>query len=119
MSFLSQFAELLLLSVVAFDTLGFIAEQRKNSSKSENKDFVRLCFTWVFFLVLRALTCSVCCLGYFGSFIGMLAFFGKVYISIPAIGGTETLYSMLIEQNIMKRYLCEAYTMVKSKTCSQ
>lgn len=120
MSFLFQLAELVLLSVVAIDTLGFIGEFRKNS-KADTKDYVRLCFTWIFFLILRTLSCSVCCFGYFGGLFRMLFFAAKVYISVPSIGGTETLYSLLIEQNVMKTYLSEVVKMVKDKTgcCEQ
>ena len=123
MSFLCQFAEFLLLSVVALDTLGFVAESRKNSARSENRDYLRLCFTWVFFLTIRSLSCTMSCVtgcGYIGSLFGMLFFSAKVFISIPAIGGTETLYSLLIEQNVMKRYLLDAYHMIKpNSVCGQ
>jgi hypothetical protein len=45
----------------------------------------------------------------------MLFFSAKVYISVPAIGGTETLYNVLIEQNLLKTYFLEAYNLVKAK----
>ncbi len=115
MSFLFQLAEFVLLSVVALDTLGFVAEIRKNAAKQDRRDFLRLCFTWVFFLVLRSFSCATCCLGYFGGLLRMLFFAAKVYISVPAIGGTETLYNVLIEQNLLKTYFLEAYNLVKAK----
>jgi len=115
MSFLFQLAEFVLLSVLALDTLGFLAELRKNSSKADRKDYVRLCFTWVFFLVLRALSCHTCCMGYFSGLFKMLFFAAKVYITVPLLGGTEILYTLLVEQNVMKTYLLQAYTLVKAK----
>jgi hypothetical protein len=119
MSFLLQVAEFVLLSIVTLDTLGFIAEYRKNSARSERNDYVRLCFTWVFFLALRSFSCFLCC-GYFGGLFKMLFFGAKVFVSVPAIGGTETLYNLLVEQNILKGYFTEAVNMVKSKvSCCQ
>jgi len=108
MSFLLQVAEFVLLTIVTLDTLGFIAELRKNSAKSDRRDYVRLCFTWLFLLTLRSFSCLLCCCGYFGGLFKMLFFAGKVYVSVPAIGGTETLYNLLVEQNILKEYFSQA-----------
>jgi hypothetical protein len=120
MSFLLQLAEFVLLSIVTLDTLGFIAELRKNSAKTDKRDYVRVCFTWVFLLALRSLACGLCCCGYFGGLFKMLFFGGKVYVSVPAIGGTETLYNLLVEQNVLKEYFTQAVQLVNSKvSCSQ
>jgi hypothetical protein len=115
MSFLLKFAEFLLFSVVTFDTLGHIAESRKNTEKVDRKDFLRLCFTWVFLLALNSLCCSSCSGGYFGSLWKFLIFGAKVYVCIPAIRGTETLYDLLVEQNVTKKYLFDAYHFAKTK----
>jgi hypothetical protein len=120
MSFLIQVLEFVLLSIVAVDTLGFIAELRKNSSRADRGDYIRLCFTWVFFLVLSSLCCATCSSSYFSGFFKMLLLIAKVYITLPSVRGTETLYSLLVEQNVMKTYLLQAYDMVKAKTqCSE
>jgi hypothetical protein len=115
MSFLLNLAELLLMGIVALDTLGFIVNNRKNPQSSDVKDFTRLCFTWVFFLVLRAVICGSCG-GFFGAILYYVAFAAKVYISVPVLGGTEKLYNMLLEQNVVKHYIEVAVSIIKSKT---
>ena len=114
MSFLLNFGELLLLVLVSVDTLGFIAQNRKNPSNSDSKDYLRLCFTWVFFLVIRSLICSSCG-GFIGNALYFAAFLAKVYISIPALGGALKLYSVIVEQNALKHYGECAVNMIKAK----
>jgi hypothetical protein len=119
MSFLWNLIELILLTVVALDTLGYVVENRKNPEKSSLKDYTRLCFTWVFFLILRSMSCCGCS-GYFGSLWGMAMLAGKVYVSIPLLGGSEKMYNMLIEENVAKKYFKVACDFIKSKTgCCQ
>ena len=72
MSCLSGIFELVLLAVVLLDTLGFIVQLRRNGY-SDVKDFTRVCFTWVFFFVIKSLFCS-CCYG-FGFFGIIVAIF--------------------------------------------
>jgi hypothetical protein len=115
MAFLLNLVELLLLGIVALDTLGFIAQNRKAPLNSNSKDFTRVCFTWVFFLTLRSLTCASCG-GVLGSFYGMLLLLGKAYVSIPLFRGTEKLYNCLIEENAAGHYLRRIVSMIKDRT---
>ena len=114
MSFLTSFAELVLLLLVTVDTLGFIAQNRKNPSSSDPRDFRRLCFTWIFFLAVRSLLC-ISCAGFLGSFVGLVSLVAKAYISLPMLRGTETLYTQLVENNVAKTYLDTVVSLVRQK----
>jgi hypothetical protein len=114
MAFLFNVIELVLLGIVALDTLGYIAENRKHPVSRNQQDYLRLCYTWVFFFALRALPCFSW-LGFIGSIIGMLQLMAKVYISIPALGGTEKMYRILIEENMGKHYLSQIFGSMREK----
>jgi hypothetical protein len=114
MAFLLNLVELLLLVLVSLDTLGFIYQNRKNQGASNQRDWLRICYTWVFFLILRSLTCYSST-GYIANFISMLTLLGKIYISVPLLNGTEKLYTLLIEQNAAAHYVRVVVEMVKQK----
>jgi len=114
MSFLYSLFDLVLLLVVTFDTLGFVAQNRKNPSASDARDFRRLCFTWVFYLAVRSLLCTSCT-GFLGSLFGLASLVAKAYISVPLLRGTETLYTQLVENNVAKTYLDTLVTLVRQK----
>lgn len=116
MAFILNLVEFLLMAIVSLDTLGFVVQMRKNpnAANANVKDFNRLCFTWVFFFVLRALTCSSCN-GYIGSFLCMLTLIAKAYISIPLLHGTEKLYHLFIEENLLGNYVKNIGNIVKER----
>jgi hypothetical protein len=115
MSFLLNFSELIVLALLAIDTLGFVAHNRKNPLSSNQKDFLRLCFSWVFVFALRAVFCTSCSSGVFANFYQLIGFIAKAYVCIPMFNGTEKLYTSLIEQNAAKHYVDLAVNMVKEK----
>lgn len=118
MSWLLCIVEHLLLSLLAIDTLGFIVQNRKNPNSTSQQDYLRVCFTWVFFLALQSLVCSSCG-GFLGGIFNFLAFLAKVYITVPMFRGTEKMYTMLIEQNAAKQYLGLLVNIIKERTGSQ
>jgi hypothetical protein len=119
MSFLLILGDFLLTFIVAIDTLGFIVNNRKNPSKSDQKDYVRLCFTWAFHFALKSLVCGSCT-GFFGKLFAIIALAAKAYVSIPVLGGAQKLYSTLIEQNLVLNCLEKVVNIVKAKTgCSE
>ncbi len=114
MSFLLEFIDLVLLFVVLYDTLGFIVHNRKNTLSSNVQDYNRICFTWIFHLYIRALLCFSCT-GIFGTLLETLSLAAKVYISLPMLHGTEKLYTLLVEQNVLKQYAEQFTQIVKQK----
>lgn len=115
MSFVFSLIELILVTFISIDTLGFAIRNRKNSESTSQQDFLRVAFTWVFFLTLRNLTCCSC-EGLFGSIWGLLLLIGKVYVTLPVLKGTEKLYHSLIEENVAKNYINMICNIVKEKT---
>ncbi len=114
MSFILCLLDFLLLAVVLVDTLGFIVQNRKNPSSSNQQEYHRLCFTWVFYSVIKSLTCSTCT-GMIGSFLCLLFLLVKAYISLPILNGTEKLYTVLIEQNAGRQYIEGLVNTLKQK----
>lgn len=114
MSFLLGLVDLLLLVVVLYDTLGYIAQNRKDPQKSEQHDYHRICFTWVFYLAVKSVVCSSCT-GYMGGLLYLLSIVFKAYISLPVLNGTDKLYHLLIEQNVLKSYFEKLTSTIKDK----
>lgn len=113
MTFFFNFVEIILLSIICIDTLGFLGESRKGS-KANLRDFHRICFTWIFFLIFRSISCSTCS-GIIGHFYGMLMLLAKVYVAIPLLGGTQKLYDMVVEKNMIPSYIKEMFAKIKSE----
>jgi hypothetical protein len=112
MSILVNLVDLLLTAVVALDTIGFLVNLRKKK-ESDPKDFYRLTFTWICFMVLKLLSCGCC--GTLG-FLWNCAIVGlKGFIAIPKTGGAEKLNTILIEQNMAVQYVKIAVDIVKEK----
>ena len=116
MSFLFSFLEILMMVVVSLDTLGFIVQNKNSSRSTDNKDFSRICFTWVFLLVIRSVFCGSCCSGFLGTIVGLLSLFLKIYVSIPALKGTETVYSKLFEEKLPQKYFSQIVNFIKERT---
>jgi hypothetical protein len=112
MSILVHLVDLILTAVVALDTIGFLVNLKKNK-ESHPKDFYRITFTWIVFMVLKSLSCG--CSGTLG-FLWNSAVVGlKAFVAIPKTGGAEKLNSLLVEQNIAVQYAKLAFDIVKEK----
>ena len=97
MSILVYIVDLLITAVVALDTIGFLVNLRRNK-ESNPKDFYRLTFTWIVFMVLKMLSC--CSSGSF-SFLWNSAVVGlKAFVAIPKTGGAEKLNTILKKKYI-------------------
>jgi hypothetical protein len=113
MTFLFNFVEIILLLFSTIDTLGFIAENRK-WARTDSKDYLRICFTWIFFLIFRAISCNTCS-GIIGHFYGMLMLLAKLYVTLPVLGGTEKLYDSIVEKNSLPNYIKNIFGNIKSQ----
>ncbi len=112
MSILVNLLDLVVTAVIALDTIGFLVNLRKNKV-SESKDFYRLTFTWIVFMVLKSLSCG--CSGTLG-FLWNSAIVGlKTFVAIPKTGGAEKLNAVLVEQNLALQYAKLAVDIVKEK----
>jgi hypothetical protein len=114
MSFILNLGEIVLMVLLSIDTLGFVAQNRKNPEGVNQKDYFRLCFSWIFFLVLRQLF-ACACFGFLSNLIQLVAFAAKAFVTIPMLNGAETVYTKLVEENIARAYVEKAINMVKEK----
>lgn len=103
MGFIFSAIEIFLLAFLCLDTLSFIVAQKKNNSNVNIKDYHRLCFTWIFFFALRAV--CLCGDGFFSNIVQLLTLIGKAYVTIPLLGGTEKLYRLIVEDNVISQIL--------------
>ncbi len=112
MSILVNLVDLILTTVVALDTIGFLVNQRKGK-ESNAKDFYRITFTWICFMVLRMLSCG--CSGALGFIWNTGIVLAKAFVAIPKTGGAEKLNTLLVEQNVALQYAKIAIDLVKEK----
>lgn len=114
MSFVIYLVDFVLMSVIILDTLGLVNLLRKTSS-CEIKDYTRVCFTWIFFLVISLLTtCSST-----GNLARLFDLFGlalRICISIPFLNGAEKIYHFLIEENKGMEYAKKGASFIQSFT---
>ena len=103
MSILLSILDLLINSIVAIDTLGLIVATRKNSN-IDTHEMWRLCFTWICFIVLNL--CMTCCSGYLGSLLCMIGLLAKVWIGLPKLGGSQTVFNYIGSGQLM--HFCKA-----------
>ena len=115
MSFLFNFGEIVLMVLLTLDTLGFVYQNRKNPQGVSQKDYFRLCFSWIFFLVLRRLVCFACCLGFLSGIIQIVGFAAKAFVTIPMLNGAETVYTKLVEENVARGYVQQVVNIVRQK----
>ena len=91
MSFLYGLVDLLLTALITLDTLGLVGQYNQKKSP-ESKDYVRVCFTWIFFLTLKSFT-PTAGEGFFIKLIRILFLLGKVFVILPLLGGTMMIYN--------------------------
>ena len=95
MTFFFGLLDVILTSVLLFDTLGLAFQIRKEGS-CDTKEYVRVCLSWILFLTICNLfSCER--KGFFGILIRLIIFLAKASVSLPIIGGTLKIYKYLIE----------------------
>ena len=115
MSFIFSLFDVVLTTIMLFDTLGIIYQFRKEGNV-DSKEYRRLCFSWIFFLAISSLfSCSW--KGFFGTLIRLIILAAKIYVTIPILGGTLKIHKFLIEDGNAEKYYNQVVGIVKSKLC--
>jgi hypothetical protein len=116
MSFLFGLCDFLLAGIMLFDTLGLIYQFRKNPSSVNEKEYVRICFSWILFLGIWTLfSCSW--KGFFGTLIRLIFLVAKMFVTIPKLGGTNKIHKFLVDDGNGEEYFKKVVELVKSKCC--
>ena len=116
MSFMFGLLDVVLTLILLFDTLGLIYQFRKSSSSINPKEYVRVCFSWILFLVITSLfSCER--KGFFGTLIRLIILSAKVFVTIPLFNGTMKIHHHFIEEGKAIDYYNRAVEFVKSKLC--
>ena len=115
MTFFFGLLDLVLTTIMLFDTLG-LAYQFRKEGKSDPKEYVRVCLSWIFFLTICNLfSCNK--KGFFGTIIRLIIFGAKAFFALPILGGTLKAYKFLIEDGNAEKYYQKVEQLVKSKLC--
>ena len=115
MSFFFGFLDMLLTTILLFDTLGLAYQIRKEGEdKCDKKDYVRVCLSWILFLTICNLF-TINGKGYFYAFINLLLFLAKAYVTLPVCKGTLKIHEYLIEKEKAKDCYYKIVGFVKSK----
>ena len=117
MTFFFGVLDLVLTSVLIYDTLGFVYAIRKGN-QLENKEYTRICFSWILFLTLsHYISCNW--KGFFGVLIRFIIFICKAFVVLPVLGGTSRIDKFLFEDGNAKKYYKQAKDFLQSKICNK
>ena len=111
MTFFFGLVDILLSTVLLFDTLG-LAYQFRIKNTCNEKEYLRVCLSWILFLTISNLfTCEK--KGFFGAIIRFIILFAKLYVVLPILGGTLKLYKYFIEDKNAEKL----FNKIKSIIC--
>ena len=116
MTFVFCVFDILLTTIMLFDTLGLIYQFRKSEESVCHKDYIRICFSWILYLTISNLfSCSR--KGFLGTLIRLIILLAKIFVTIPKIGGTNTIFKYLIEDKKAEEFYNKISELAKSKLC--
>ena len=115
MSFFFGLLDVILTSVLLFDTLGLAFQFRKDGS-CDTKEYVRVCLSWILFLTICNLfSCER--KGFFGFLMRLIIFLAKAAVSLPIVGGTLRIHKYLVEDRNAELIYQKLSGIIKSKLC--
>ena len=115
MSFFFGLLDILLTTIILYDTLG-LAYQLRKVGECETKDYLRVCLTWILFLsIYNLLSCSW--KGFFGFLMRLLILLLKIFVAIPKFNGTLIIYKYLIEDGNAEKWYKQIIEKIKPQLC--
>ena len=103
--------DVLLTTIMLFDTLGLVYQFRKNNTCSQN-EYIRVCLSWILFLTISNLF-SYEKKGFFGTTVRLIIFLAKLFVVLPILGGTLRIHKYFIEEKNAEKW----YELIKAKIC--
>ena len=115
MTFFFGLLDVILTTVMLFDTLGLAFQFRRDGS-CDTKEYIRVCLSWILFLTICNLfSCNK--KGFFGVIMRLIIFLAKASVSLPIVGGTLKIYKYLVEDGHAGLWYKKISGIVKSKLC--
>ena len=115
MTFFFGLLDVILTTVMLFDTLGLAFQFRRDGS-CDTKEYIRVCLSWILFLTICNLfSCNK--KGFFGVIMRLVIFLAKASVSLPIVGGTLKIYKYLVEDGHAELWYKKISGIVKSKLC--
>ncbi len=115
MTFFFGLLDVLLTSIMLFDTLGLAYQLRKQGT-CEKDDYLRICLSWILFLTICNLfSCNR--KGFLGILVRLIIFLAKAFVTLPITGGTLKIHKYLIEDGNAEKWYKKIMELVKSKLC--
>ena len=117
MTFFFGLLDVLLTSIMLFDTLGLAYQLRKQGT-CEKDDYLRICLSWILFLTICNLfSCNR--KGFLGILVRLIIFLAKAFVTLPITGGTLKIHKYLIEDGKALQFYNTTVETVKSKICKE
>ena len=115
MAFFFGLLDVLLTSIMLFDTLGLAYQLRKQGT-CEKDDYLRICLSWILFLTICNLfSCNR--KGFLGILVRLIIFLAKAFVTLPITGGTLKIHKYLIEDGNAEKWYKSTKNLIKSKLC--
>ena len=117
MTFFFGLLDVLLTTIMLFDTLGLAYQIRtQGQDKCDKKEYVRVCLSWILFLTI----CSIFTSnkkGFLGTLLRISFFLAKAFVTLPVCKGTLRIYDYLIEKRNAEKWYYQIVGPLKDKLC--
>ena len=117
MTFVFGLLDVLLTTIMLFDTLGLAYQIRtQGQDKCDKKEYIRVCLSWILFLTIcNIFTCNK--KGFLGTLFRICFFLAKAFVTLPICKGTLKIYEYLIEKENAKKWYYQFVGPLKDKLC--
>lgn len=120
---IAQILNFLSLSIILYDTLGYLANYANKSSSDKIKsDYSRLVYTWVFYLSIKYIECTTCLSDpgfYLGEMFALVFSIVRLFIALPVTGVRAVLTKQVIEDDLLYNLLSKMKSCASSSSCNQ
>ena len=115
MTFFFGLLDILLTSVMLYDTLGLVYQFRKQGDV-DRKEYLRISLSWILFLsICNLFSCNM--KGFFGILFRLIIFLAKAFVTIPIFNGTLKIHKYLVEDRNAEKWYKQILEIAKAKCC--
>ena len=117
MTFFFDLLDVLLTTILLFDTLGLAYQiKTQGQDKCDKKEYLRVCLSWILFLTI----CSIFTSnkkGFLGTLLRIAFFLAKAFVTLPICKGTLKIYDYLIEKGNAEKWYYTIVGPLNDKVC--